>query len=62
MLKVALLGIGNINTVHHNACKRIPEAQVVCICDIRPEQMEGPAKEFCCSAYTDFAKMLPLSV
>ena len=46
MLKVALLGIGGINEVHRNAWKQIPEAKVVCMCDIRPEQMTEPQKEF----------------
>ena len=58
MLKVALLGIGNINNAHREAWKQIPEAQVVALCDIRPEQMEEPKKEFACPAYTDFDEML----
>lgn len=57
MLKVALLGIGGINEVHRNAWKQIPEAKVVCMCDIRPEQMTEPQKEFDCHTYTDYDEM-----
>lgn len=58
MLKVAMIGIGSINPSHREAWKRIPEAKVVCLCDIRPEQTEGPKREFGCPAYTDFEEML----
>ena len=58
MLKVALLGIGNINGVHRSAWKQIPEAKVVCLCDVRPEQLTEPCRELDCPGYTDFEEML----
>lgn len=40
MLKVCLVGVGGISGAHIPAWRRIPEVELVGICDIRPEQME----------------------
>ena len=58
MLKIAMIGIGNINGAHRTAWKQIPEAQITAICDIRPERMPAVQQEFGCNAYTDFEDML----
>ncbi len=55
MLKVALVGVGGISTAHINAWKRIEGAELVAICDIRPEQMEKYPEQ---RRYTDFDQML----
>lgn len=55
MLKVGLLGVGCISKSHINGWEAIPEAEIVAMCDIRPEQME-PYENV--RKYTDFDEML----
>lgn len=55
MLKVGLIGVGGISGEHIPVWDAMECAQLVCICDIRPEQMEKyPDKR----RYTDFDQML----
>lgn len=55
MLKVALVGVGGISGAHIPAWEARKDAELVAICDIRPEQMEKyPEKRH----YTDFDEML----
>ena len=55
MLKVALVGVGGISGAHIPAWESREDAELVALCDIRPEQMENyPAKR----RYTDFDEML----
>ena len=55
MLKVALVGVGGISGAHIPAWNRMDDAELVALCDIRPEQMEHyPAQRH----YTDFDEML----
>ena len=55
MLKVGVIGIGGISTAHISAWKRIPEASIAALCDIRPEQMERYPEA---RHYTSFEEML----
>lgn len=55
MFKVALVGVGGISGVHIPAWESMEDAQLVALCDIRPERMnkyEGKAH------YVDFDEML----
>lgn len=55
MLKVGLIGVGGISTVHINAWEKMEDAELIALCDIRPEQLEKyPEKRH----YTDFNEML----
>ena len=55
MLKVALVGVGGISGAHIPAWEAMADAELVALCDIRPEQMEKyPDKHH----YTDFGEML----
>lgn len=55
MLKVALVGVGGISSAHIPAWEAMADAELVALCDIRPEQMEKyPDKHH----YTDFGEML----
>ena len=55
MLKVALVGVGGISGAHIPAWESMDDAELVAICDIRPERMENfPDKRH----YTDFDEML----
>ncbi len=55
MLKVALVGVGNISGAHIPAWEKLEDCELVALCDIRPEQMEKYSEKRC---YTDFDEML----
>lgn len=55
MLKIGLVGVGGISGAHIPAWQEMENAELVSICDIRPERME---KYENCRHYTDFKEML----
>lgn len=55
MLKVGLVGCGGISGAHVPAWDEMADAELVAICDIRPEKMERYPNH---KKYTDFDKML----
>ena len=55
MLKVALVGVGGISGAHIPAWESMDDAELVAICDIRPERMEKYTDKH---RYTDFDEML----
>lgn len=55
MLKIGLVGCGGISGVHVPAWDKMDDAQLIAVCDIRPEKAERyPGHKI----YTDFDKML----
>ena len=40
MLKVAVVGVGGISGAHIPAWEEMKDAELVALCDIRPERME----------------------
>lgn len=56
MLKVALVGVGGISGAHIPVWDAMEDAELVALCDIRPERMERYADTKHC--YTDFDEML----
>jgi len=58
MLKIGMVGMGGISKSHRAAWKQIEEAQVVCVCDIRPEMADAAAEDTGAKAYYDFDEML----
>ena len=55
MLKVGLVGVGGISGAHIPAWEEMADAELVALCDIRPERMESFTEKRC---YTDFDEML----
>ncbi len=55
MLKVGVIGCGGISGAHVPAWKKSDRAELVAVCDIRPEKAERYDD---CRHYTDFDKML----
>ena len=55
MLKVGLVGVGGISGAHIPAWEEMAEAELVALCDIRPERMEKFEDKH---RYTDFDEML----
>ena len=51
MLKVGLVGVGGISGAHIPAWEKREDAQLVALCDIRPERMEKFSDKRC---YLDF--------
>lgn len=55
MLKVGLVGVGGISGAHIPVWEEMNNAELVALCDIRPERMEKYGNKRC---YTDFDEML----
>ena len=55
MLKIALVGVGGISGAHIPAWEEMKDAELVALCDIRPERMEKYENK---RKYTDFDEML----
>ena len=55
MLKVAVVGVGGISGAHIPVWEEMEDAELVALCDIRPEQMEEYEGK---NRYTDFEEML----
>ena len=55
MLKIGLVGVGGISGAHIPAWEEMADAELIALCDIRPERMEKYTDKKC---YTDFDKML----
>ena len=55
MLKVAVVGVGGISGAHIPAWDEMENAELVALCDIRPERMEQYENK---RHYTDFEEML----
>lgn len=58
MLKIAILGAGNISLSHMEAWLKIPEAAVVAACDIRSERTHLAWEMTQCREYQDFETMM----
>ena len=56
MLKVGLIGVGGISSAHIPAWDAMPDAELVALCDVRPEQMKDYESTKHC--YTDAVEML----
>ena len=52
------IGMGGISKSHRAAWKQVEEAQIVCVCDIRPEMADAAAEDTGAKAYYDFDEML----
>ena len=57
MLKVAMLGMGGISGSHRAAWKQFEDAQVIAVCDIRPEKADAAAEDMGCKAYYSYEEM-----
>ena len=46
MIKIAMVGAGNIAGAHLNAYKNVPEAEIVAICDIKESRLNAMADKY----------------
>lgn len=56
-LNVAVIGCGNISLMHFEAIMALPEANLVAVCDVKPELADAAAEKYGAIAYTDHKKM-----
>ncbi|MFN8377722.1 MAG: Gfo/Idh/MocA family oxidoreductase [Anaerolineae bacterium] len=58
-LRVGIIGVGGIGNVHLKAFEAVTDAEVVAICDIRPERLEEMAAEYeIADSYDDYEDLL----
>jgi len=58
-VRIGVIGVGSIGTVHTKAYAKVPDAEVVAMCDILPDQLKAKAAEFgIAKTYTDYKKLL----
>lgn len=57
-LKVGVVGVGNIGSIHANVYHEHPGTELVAVCDIIKEKAEAMAAKYNCQAFTSVAEML----
>ncbi|MFC5452703.1 Gfo/Idh/MocA family protein [Paenibacillus aestuarii] len=57
-LKVAVVGVGNIGSIHAGVYKDHPKAELVAVCDIVKEKADKAAEKFGCRAFYSVQEML----
>lgn len=58
MLRVGVIGCGGIGRIHAGVYRDNPNAQLVCVCDIRQDRADAAAQQFGVKAYYSVAEML----
>ena len=57
MLKVAVIGCGSISCMHLDPAIALEEAELVAVCDIKPDRAERAAQKYNAKPYTDYMEM-----
>jgi len=58
MLKVGIIGCGNIFTMHATSADNLPNAKIVAVCDIKKDRADKAAKKYGAKAYYDYEEMI----
>ena len=58
MLKVGIVGCGNIFTMHATSCDFLPNAQLVGVCDIKKDRADKAAARYNVPAYYDYKELI----
>ena len=58
ILKVAIIGCGNIFPMHAQSIKVVDNAKIVAVCDIKEDRVKLKAEQYNCNYYTDYKEML----
>lgn len=58
MVKVAIIGCGNIFEMHAVSVSMLENTQIVCVCDINQERAADKAQKYNCRYYVDYKEML----
>ena len=59
-IKVAVIGVGHLGTIHARIYSQLESAQLVAVCDILPDRAQALAHQHGCQAVHDFRDLLPL--
>ena len=57
-IRVAVVGVGHLGSIHARIYSQLQEAQLVAVCDLLPERASAAASQFNCLAVTDFRELL----
>src|SRR3989338_281155 len=57
-MKVAVIGLGNMGKHHARNYFRLPNVELVAVCDLNQELANTTAQKFSCKAYYDYTRML----
>ncbi|MBR1867499.1 MAG: Gfo/Idh/MocA family oxidoreductase [Clostridia bacterium] len=58
MLKVGIIGCGNIFTMHSTSVEHLSCAKLVGVCDIKKERADRAAAKYNCTAYYDYKDLI----
>ncbi len=58
MLRVGIVGCGNIFPMHGYPVDKLDSAELIAVCDIKEERAQKRAKDLGCSYYTDYKEMI----
>lgn len=58
MLRVGIVGCGNIFTMHATSCDYLPNATLVGVCDIKKERADNAAARYNVTAYYDYKELI----
>lgn len=58
MLKVGIVGCGNIFTMHSTSVAHLPAAKLVGVCDIKKDRADKAAAKYNCKAYYDYKDLI----
>ncbi len=57
-IKVAVIGVGHLGSIHSRIYSELESAQLVAVCDILPDRAQSVASQYGCQAFTDFRDLL----
>lgn len=57
-LKVAIVGVGNIGSIHARIYHAHPDTEIVAVCDIIPERSDRAAEKYGCQGFYSVQEML----
>lgn len=58
MLKIGIVGCGNIFTMHANAVNRLENAELVAVCDCKEERSKAMGEKYHARYYVDYKEMM----
>ena len=58
MLRVGIVGCGNIFTMHATSVDHLENATIVGVCDIKKDRADKAAKKYNCKAYYDYKELI----
>lgn len=58
MLKVGIVGCGNIFTMHSTSAHHLNNSEIVGVCDIKKDRADKAAEKYNCKAYYDYKELI----